>query len=262
MWKCKWQPLEHLNTYSLFICYLLIIYSNISGKKKKSYCHYLLIIRANPKSANLTISFLVSSIFSGFTSRWMQLCAWQNCTACNNWYIVFLITASGHLEKLLFINDCKSNHDCKSPMLPTISKIIAFNKNQVRTLWLQDLEGCRMHGACTLSFPEKRTCYGCLSSSGIPPSNLPFHSVRFVYSVNRTSSAQKKNLPRWKLVANNFGKPTTYKTENCWCSHVIIIKALKKCFLQDQKNSFFHPFETPSKYRHLGSLWFSLELWV
>ena len=38
----------------------------------------------------------------GFTSLWIQLRAWQNLMAPNNWYMTFLIRDSGHLEQVAY----------------------------------------------------------------------------------------------------------------------------------------------------------------
>lgn len=56
---------------------------------------YSLNIRANPKSHSFTTPCAVSRMFSGFTSRWMQLCWWQYAIPCSVCQVICLVSNSG-----------------------------------------------------------------------------------------------------------------------------------------------------------------------
>lgn len=63
--------------------------------KKCGVVAYALIIRAKPKSHSLTTPSAVSRMFSGLTSRWMQLCRWQYATPCSVCQIICFDSNSG-----------------------------------------------------------------------------------------------------------------------------------------------------------------------
>ena len=73
---------------------------------------YLLRSRAKPKSQSFTTPSLVRRMFSGLTSRWMQLWAWQYPTACNVCQMIRFVNTSGTLHR--------ESRDRSFPVLKTL----------------------------------------------------------------------------------------------------------------------------------------------
>lgn len=92
-------PSRHI--VGVILSRIFAIKSNSFCKKINEYVEFdfiLLRSRANPKSQSFTTPSLVRRMFSGLTSRWMQLWAWQYPTACNVCQMIRFVNTSGTLQ--------------------------------------------------------------------------------------------------------------------------------------------------------------------
>lgn len=112
-------------------------------KKNKIVPIGLLRSRANPKSQSLTTPSLVRRIFSGLTSRWMQLWAWQYPTACNVCQMIRFVNTSGTLQNhsqislyislyILHNNICSDTSINKSAVYISVIFAVYSDKSQYK----------------------------------------------------------------------------------------------------------------------------------